>query len=113
MFTMKVFILKTGGEKMKKAIISFVVSVVLGFGLGYLVFDVIMGNPDQQPQIAKTETKETKPAAAKNKQTKEAATTSASVSEENILNQKGCLSCHSVESLNLKGGAVGPDLSQA
>ena len=43
---------------MNKAIISFVTSVILGFGLGYLVFGVIMGDSEKQPQVAQTETPE-------------------------------------------------------
>jgi hypothetical protein len=96
---------------MNKAIISFVISALLGFGLGYLVFDVIMGDSDKQPQVAQTETKET--AAAKEESTESKEDTTVSASEDNILNKKGCLGCHSVEALNIQGGAVGPDLSQS
>jgi len=100
---------------MNKAIISFVICTLLGFGLGYLVFGVIMGDSEKQPQVAQTETKETTETAAAKEDTKtdskEATTVSAN--EDNILNKKGCLGCHSVESLNITGGAVGPDLSQA
>lgn len=99
---------------MNKAILSFVISALLGFGLGYLVFGVIMGASDQPSQTAQSDTKETK-ATTETKEESTAAkeTSSASVSEDNILNKKGCLACHSVESLNIKAGAVGPDLSQA
>jgi len=100
---------------MNKAIISFVICTLLGFGLGYLVFGVIMGDSEKQPQVAQTETTETTETAAAKEETttdsKEATTVSAN--EDNILNKKGCLGCHSVESLNITGGAVGPDLSQA
>jgi cytochrome c551/c552 len=109
---MKVFILyKKGGKTVNKAIISFVVCALLGFGLGYLVFGVIMGDSEKQPQVAQTETTET--AAAKEESTDAKEATTVSANEDNILNKKGCLGCHSVEALNIKGGAVGPDLSQA
>lgn len=98
---------------MQKTIISFVISALLGFGLGYLVFEVIMGDSGNEPQTAQTETKDTNQTKEESKDSKEAAATTASVSEDNILNKRGCLGCHSVETLNLKGGAVGPDLSQA
>jgi cytochrome c551/c552 len=96
---------------MNKAILSFVISALLGFGLGYLVFGVIMGTSEQPSQTAQTETKATTETKEESTAAKE--TSSASVSEDNILNKKGCLACHSVESLNIKAGAVGPDLSQA
>ncbi|MDR6120913.1 cytochrome c551/c552 [Bacillus sp. SLBN-46] len=95
---------------MNKAILSFVISALLGFGLGYLVFGVIMGTSEQPSQTAQTETKATTETKEESTAAKE---TSSAVSEDNILNKKGCLGCHSVEALNLKGGAVGPDLSQA
>jgi cytochrome c551/c552 len=96
---------------MNKAIISFVVSIVIGFGLGYLVFGVIMGDSDQQPQVAQTEpTNEASETEGQKEEVKEETT---SVDANNILNSKGCLGCHAVDSLGLDGGATGPDLSKA
>jgi cytochrome c551/c552 len=96
----------------KKAIVSFAISLLLGFGLGYLVFDVIMGDSEQPTQAVQTETKDSNASTPADTTAAKEETTSA-VSDDNILNKKGCLGCHSVEALNLKGGAVGPDLSQA
>jgi cytochrome c551/c552 len=99
---------------LQKAIISFVISLLLGFGLGYLVFDVVMGGSDDAPKVAQADDKETPAATEESTQSKEdTAATTATPASDNILNKKGCLGCHSVESLDLKGGATGPDLSKA
>ncbi|MDF2787789.1 MAG: cytochrome [Neobacillus sp.] len=96
---------------MNKAIISFAISLIVGFGLGYLVFGVVMGDSDKQPQVAQTEpTEETSKTEDQNT---DAVKETASVDEENILNSKGCLGCHAVDALGLDGGATGPDLSKA
>jgi cytochrome c551/c552 len=96
---------------MNKAIISFAISLIIGFGLGYLVFGVVMGDSDKQPQVAQTE--QTEDTSKTEDQNTEAVKETASVDEANILNSKGCLGCHAVDSLGLKGGATGPDLSKA
>ncbi|TDL72275.1 cytochrome C [Rhodococcus qingshengii] len=96
---------------MNKAIISFVVSIVIGFGLGYLVFGVIMGDSDKEPQVAQTEQIDEASESEGNKE--EAKEETATVDANNILNSKGCLGCHAVDSLGLEGGATGPDLSKA
>ena len=90
---------------MNKAMINFAISLIIGFGLGYLIFGVIMGDSDKQPQVAQTEQTEG--------QKEEAKEETVSVDAENILNSKGCLGCHAVDSLGLDGGATGPDLSKA
>lgn len=95
---------------MNKAIISFVISLVIGFGLGYLVFGVMMGASDKQPQVAQTEPTETSETEEQKEETK---TETATVDANNILNSKGCLGCHAVDKLGLEGGATGPDLSKA
>jgi cytochrome c551/c552 len=93
---------------MNKAIISFVASIIIGFGLGYLVFGVIIGDSDK-PQVAQTEAADETNTTDDQKIEPE----TASVDEANILNSKGCLGCHAVDKLGLEGGATGPDLSKA
>lgn len=101
---------------MKKAIITFVISAVLGFGIGYLVFEVIMHDSGKQSQTAQAA--DTTPAAkdqkTDSKQASATATPATTPAEsDNILSKRGCLGCHSVAALNLKGGQIGPDLSHA
>ncbi|MCM3567126.1 cytochrome C [Neobacillus mesonae] len=98
---------------MQKAIISFVASLIIGFGLGYLVFDVMLGESGSEPKTVQAENSQTAQPKEESTDTKEAAAKTVSVDDDNILNKRGCLGCHAVESLNLKGGAVGPDLSKA
>jgi cytochrome c551/c552 len=100
---------------MKKSIISFVISVVLGFGLGYLVFEVIKHDSGKQPVTASTETTTTTTDQKTDSKEASAASTASTTpaDTDNILSKRGCLGCHSVEALNLKGGQVGPDLSHA
>jgi cytochrome c551/c552 len=103
-------------KSMQKALISFVISALIGLGLGYVAFDVVGGsNETASNETASEEPKDSKPAGDNIEQEKKddqpaAETVSA---DENILQSKGCLSCHSVSSLNLTGGATGPDLSKA
>lgn len=91
----------------------FALSFALAFGGGYLVW-----NQDTEPTQTASDTNgehgqqtaansDSSPAASDAPQ---ATQTSA---EGKIFNDRGCLSCHSVSALGLKGGATGPDLSQA
>ena len=92
---------------MNKPIIHFIISALLGLGIGYVVFDVLPDNQAAEKEIAVTE--ETVPAESKEDKKQ----VEAKAGEETILQTKGCLGCHSVEALNLTGGATGPDLSKA
>lgn len=96
---------------MNKPVIHFILSAVLGLGIGYIAFDVIpQGNGEKEVTAVNESPKAVEPAKEEKKSPETAAV---SAGEENILQSKGCLGCHSVEALNLKGGATGPDLSQA
>ena len=97
---------------MKKPVIHFIISALIGLGIGYIAFDIILADQSQDKNVAVTE--EAKPSDA-NKEEKEQTETqeTATAGEESILQSKGCLGCHSVEALNLTGGATGPDLSQS
>ncbi len=99
---------------MKKAITYFVISTLIGLGVGYLVFDVFTGNDDQTVATAdsvENTAKTDKPTTNSTKdKPKETIKTSA---ESEIFTQKGCIGCHSISALDINGGVVGPDLSQA
>ncbi len=98
---------------MGKNIIIFVLCFVVGFGGGYLIF----GTNKDQAQPSKETEKTTEPSEKTDEEVKDDAIAQqqgdASDNEGRILTQKGCIACHSVSSLNLQGGATGPDLSQA
>ncbi|MBB6445513.1 c-type cytochrome [Bacillus benzoevorans] len=98
---------------MNKHIITFVVSLFLGFAIGALGFNLVGATDEKASETAadpgKTESASKEGAdAAKTEQ----ATATAS-GEDTIFQKKGCLSCHSISKLDLAGGATGPDLSQA
>jgi len=96
----------------KKALISFVIFAVVGFGLGYFVFEVIMGDSGTT-QATQTQTKDTASTSNQSTDTSSKAATTVSANQDNIIVKRGCIGCHSVSALNLKGGQVGPDLSHA
>jgi mono/diheme cytochrome c family protein len=96
----------------QKAIIHFVISALLGLGIGYIAFQVIGGG--DEPNVASPDKTDTETTTEDSKAPEDTNTdTEAVASEDNLLSTKGCLGCHSVEGLNLTGGATGPDLSQA
>jgi cytochrome c551/c552 len=98
----------------QKAIIHFVISALLGLGIGYLAFDVIGGKDQTKASPEPTNTEQATESTDQDKNTtEEEKTETVSADSESLLSTKGCLACHSVEGLNLTGGATGPDLSQA
>lgn len=98
---------------MQKALISFIISALIGLGLGYIAF-VVVGGSNGVTENASKEADTSKPQSDNKQEEKDDQPAAETVSaDENILTSKGCLSCHSVSSLNLTGGATGPDLSKA
>jgi cytochrome c551/c552 len=98
----------------QKAIIHFVISALIGLGIGYLAFDVIGGKDQTKASPEPTNTEQaTESTDQDTNTTEEEKTETVSADSESLLSTKGCLACHSVEGLNLTGGATGPDLSQA
>jgi cytochrome c551/c552 len=95
----------------QKAIIQFVITALLGLGIGYLAFDVIGGKSTDQ-NVATPDTEQTNESSDQDTNTEEK-TETVTADSDSLLATKGCLGCHSVEGLNLTGGATGPDLSQA
>lgn len=94
---------------MKQNAIIFIIAFVVAFGGGYLFFkakepaDEATTKTEQQEQ---TNGQESSDEQAK----KEPQTISAEVE---ILDQKSCLSCHSIEAFGVKEAMSGPDLSDA
>lgn len=80
-----------------------IVGFLLAFGAGYLFFGKDSPEPKQiNDEVAQTETDEQK--------TDDLASM---VPDEALsLSRNGCLSCHSVESIDAPGGDIGPDLSR-
>lgn len=95
---------------MKRTVITFVISALIGLGLGYITFEVLLGK-DTETDVTANQQETTAPEKADTSE-KEKETKTASVDTE-MLTQKGCLGCHAVSALQLEGGATGPDLSQA
>ena len=99
---------------MKNHIITFVIAAFLGFAGGTLAYDIYLGVDDKDAEATEQAQNESvskeEASAEKTGDTSGQSTASAG---DNILQQKGCISCHSVGNLNLQGGATGPDLSQA
>ncbi|MGM0901462.1 MAG: c-type cytochrome [Bacillota bacterium] len=104
---------------MPNSVASFIICTILGFGIGFAGFQLAgkddVASTDTPTETAtNTESKDNTPAEDGSGEEAEQPTTESVVSANSeILNTKGCLSCHSVSSLDLEGGATGPDLSQA
>lgn len=103
-----------GGTKVKNSVIIFIITAVIGLGLGYLVFDVIAPGNSDQPEVAVKDDQKSSTADDGTKEEEQAdPSETTTVSEDSILQAKGCLGCHAVSKLDLQGGATGPDLSDA
>jgi cytochrome c551/c552 len=100
---------------LKKAGIYFIISALLGLGIGYLVFDVIMGKdtPAEVTADSNEQQDEATNSSETSKDADKAAPAKTASAETEIFSQKGCLGCHSISALDLNGGATGPDLSKA
>lgn len=103
---------------MNKNILIFFLCFAVAFGGGYLFYK--SGQPsDGATQASSHADHETATAPKAGDSTKaeapapSAAPATGTASEGAIFTQRGCIACHSVSALNVKGGAVGPDLSQA
>lgn len=97
----------------KQHIITFVVSLFLGFAIGALGFNLV-GATNERASEKATEAEQTENASKETaNDTKTEPATATASAEDTIFQQKGCLSCHSISKLDLAGGATGPDLSQA
>lgn len=102
----------------------FALTFLLSLGGGYLLFN----RPAPAPATASTPATTSAPAqsepapaasTANTTETPAAASTTpangagAPLAEGAIFTKRGCVACHSISALNVKGGVTGPDLSKA
>lgn len=101
---------------MPNSVASFIICLIIGFGIGFAGFE-LMGKDDvastEAPVETAINTESTEDNIPADDSSSKPPTTKTASANSEIFNTKGCLSCHSVSSLNLEGGATGPDLSQA
>jgi len=85
-----------------------IVGFLLAFGVGYLILGKDdAGQTDESSEVPETEEQEQEEA-------NDAAELASMIPDEAAeLSKQGCLSCHSVESIDAPGGDIGPDLSRA
>ncbi len=95
---------------MKNAIIIFCVFALVGFGGGYLFSQSGSQEQATAPDNAATEQTTQDP---EQEEKVDAPAPTAVTAEGEIFQQKGCIACHSIENLGVKGGVTGPDLSKA
>lgn len=100
-----------GGNHIKNLAI-FLLCFTISLGGGYLFFggkaEVPSTSPQTQSQPASPQQE------VKSVDAQAASTSTASAPKEGeVFTKLGCISCHSVKNLEVKGGAVGPDLSHA
>ncbi|MCP8971015.1 c-type cytochrome [Ectobacillus ponti] len=88
---------------MKQTVLILIVSILVGFGGGYLFY---------QGKASSAESRQT---AAQPKAEAPAAETKQTTAQDgdSIFKKKQCLTCHAVSKLGLQGGTTGPDLSEA
>ncbi len=97
---------------MSKNFLIFILCFIIAFAGGYVFYQ------SKQPKdVAGETTNAAAPAPADSGKAEapaqNTAPAAATAPEGEIFTKRGCVACHSVSALNVKGGAVGPDLSQA
>ncbi|MBM4761795.1 cytochrome C [Bacillus sp. B15-48] len=94
-------------------VIVFFITLLIGFGLGYLFFTA---GDDRTTEETESTERQTPAEEGENHAAEDLLppTSEEEIGEgSQILNEKSCISCHSVSALNLQGGATGPDLSNS
>ncbi len=103
---------------MNKNLLVFLLCFAVAFGGGYLFYQAKTPKQDA-PVTAQAENEQKATGGQADAAETTDATTAATATADNtskegeIFTKRGCVACHSVSALNVKGGAAGPDLSQA
>lgn len=94
---------------MKQNVAIFLIAFIVTLGGGYLFFQ-----SKEPANEATPKTNEPKQAESNNNEPEKKEEEPQMVTAEvDILDQKGCLSCHSIEAYGVKDAMTGPDLSKA
>lgn len=93
---------------MKSNILTFIVALLVAFGIGYFIFN---DNNETADNGGEAETSQEEIEEEMQRPQEEEG--EAVPSEAEPLSNNNCLSCHAVESLAAPGGTTGPDLSNA
>lgn len=94
---------------MKKNSLYVIVGFLLAFGAGYLLFGQTSA---QKPTTDTPPTEEQTDEQSSEDEADEEDLTSMVPEEAEVLSRNSCLGCHSVESIDVIAGDIGPDLSR-
>lgn len=107
-------VIERGCWLMKNSNVRFILFLVIGLVIGFGATSIFTGNNGGQDQASSTNEAKATQSNNENEQDSksgEEAQESTIPAEYDIIANKGCIQCHSIDALNIDEGKVGPDLS--